>query len=382
MKIEERIEAAIHCEEPDRVPICPRIWRLLLNLPGYKCQCWKHQLKAGIEFGYDPLIFYPSARVDNIRNPYATFTDSDYHLRVKLRITQFQDFDMIVREMKTPAGVLTEKRRQLKPGKRYGFTPDSVETVDEHLIKGTGDLEKIPFILPKPEKAVNLHDFYEAMETVSGKGIMMITDYMDYSLAYACGMRELMIKYLRERKFVYELVTILQEHALETLRLYLEAGAKHIFTSGFAWGVGAGWSPKMFSEIFAPLIKERTALLKSYGAVHHYYDDGTVMPILKQLEDCGIQVLSTLAPPPFADNSLAKAKKEVGNEMCLWGNIDLWNVIRNGTPELITTTARKAIEDAGYSGGYILGSSDGLTEDTPNANLMAFIAAGKKYGGY
>jgi uroporphyrinogen decarboxylase len=53
----------------------------------------------------------------------------------------------------------------------------------------------------------------------------------------------------------------------------------------------------------------------------------------------------------MGDVDLAKVKKEIGNKMCLKGNIDLRYVIKMGTTELIEFKVKEAIRAAAPSGG-------------------------------
>jgi uroporphyrinogen-III decarboxylase len=53
-----------------------------------------------------------------------------------------------------------------------------------------------------------------------------------------------------------------------------------------------------------------------------------------------------------------------------------------GTPADIETAVRKAIASAQTpAGGYIVGTSDSIVEQTSPENFRAFFQAAKKYGG-
>jgi uroporphyrinogen decarboxylase len=68
--------------------------------------------------------------------------------------------------------------------------------------------------------------------------------------------------------------------------------------------------------------------------------------------------------------------------VCLSGGIDLIYVVKMGTPELIRERVREAIRVAAPGGGYILGTSDSIRDETPLENVRAFFDAGREYGDY
>jgi uroporphyrinogen decarboxylase len=106
------------------------------------------------------------------------------------------------------------------------------------------------------------------------------------------------------------------------------------------------------------------------------------MPIATDLREAGVDVLGTCAPPPAADNDIGKLKNEIGDEVCLHGNTDVIELIRTGTPEMIRESVRRTVEQAAGGGGFILGTSDSIREDTPEQNVVAWTQAAHEYAKY
>ena len=52
---------------------------------------------------------------------------------------------------------------------------------------------------------------------------------------------------------------------------------------------------------------------------------------------------------------LAYAKKEVGDRICLIGNVDVFKPLREGTPAEVVKKAEECIETAGAGGGFAAG---------------------------
>jgi uroporphyrinogen decarboxylase len=143
--------------------------------------------------------------------------------------------------------------------------------------------------------------------------------------------------------------------------------------------LSTGWSPHFFQTFFLPLVVEHVALVHPIGLRPPTTTNRH--RILPWLAEAGVDIVSTLPPPPMGDVDLAQAKAQFGDKLCLNGNIDLLHVIKEGTPEFIRRSVRQAILDAAPGGGFILGTSDSIRDACP-ANVRAFFEAARMYGDY
>lgn len=91
-------------------------------------------------------------------------------------------------------------------------------------------------------------------------------------------------------------------------------------------------------------MKEHISLVHSYDATYDLYDDGKCMDVIELYGESGTDILETLTPPPVGDVDLSRAKKLIGDKVCLKGYIDLIYVVQFGTPELIIDTIEDAIK--------------------------------------
>ncbi|MCK5380366.1 MAG: cobalamin-binding protein [Candidatus Latescibacteria bacterium] len=64
------------------------------------------------------------------------------------------------------------------------------------------------------------------------------------------------------------------------------------------------------------------------------------------------------------------------------GNLHTTDVMLLGTPEDVEKASRKAIDDAGEGGGFILSTGDQCGRDTPEENLFKMIEVARTYGKY
>ncbi|MCK5328724.1 MAG: cobalamin-binding protein [Candidatus Latescibacteria bacterium] len=84
----------------------------------------------------------------------------------------------------------------------------------------------------------------------------------------------------------------------------------------------------------------------------------------------------------MGDCDLKELKQKFGGTLCLMGNLHTTDVMLLGTPEDVERASRKAIEDAGAGGGFILSTGDQCGRDTPEENLFKMIEVARTYGKY
>ncbi len=53
-----------------------------------------------------------------------------------------------------------------------------------------------------------------------------------------------------------------------------------------------------------------------------------------------------------------------------------------GTVDDVVAASKKAIDDAGKGGGFILSTGDQCGRDTPDENIFAMVETAKTYGKY
>ncbi len=76
---------------------------------------------------------------------------------------------------------------------------------------------------------------------------------------------------------------------------------------------------------------------------------------------------------------LRLAKEQIGERVCLIGNLDPVEVMLNGTPELVEARARECLSVAAVGGGYILGTGCEVPPGAPLENLEALVRTGKAH---
>lgn len=368
----ERLLTTVRHEEPDRVPICPRIQWAWLDPDG------RHRLQET----YEPAISHMDILSSSTPN-YLTGYPNEYHIpevRVEQRRYQEGDFEVTERTIHTPAGTLTDQIKMPPLGREYGMAPNAMKT--EFLVKSRDDLSALRYILPPIN--TNYDHVRARMTELGDRGVVMVNVLSDlcHQAGDARGMEHLMMDYYLDRPFFDEQIAMFQERTMAEAKAVLEAGGEWIFHNCYYNSLSAGWSPAIFQEVFVPNIKAVADLAHSYGGYVDYYDDGKLAQSMELIADCGVDVLETCTPPPVCDFDLREAKAKIGDRVTLKGYVDLLYVVKMGTPELVERTVAEAMAIAKPGGGFIIGSSDSFREGTPPENMHAYFQSCLKYGVY
>ena len=370
----ERILAAIRHEEPDRAPISPRVGAWLTAVHGDAGLAKQLEILPDMDFMHivgdgtpNTIIAYP----DEYALP---------EVQVEQRRYAEGNYEVVERTFHTPAGDLSDRTKIAPAGREYGVMPNPIKT--DHLVKGREDLAAIRYILPPINTSFDHVHADQALIGDRGVTMVNIQSPLDHHAGDARDMQDLMVDYYEDRAFFDELLGIFHERGLAKLKAALEAGVEFIFGSWYFNSLSAGWSPRIFQEVFVPQIREQVELTHNQGACYDYYDDGKLAGSLEMIADTGVDVIETCTPPPVGDFDLAAAKASVGRKTTLKGYVDLLYVMKHGTPELVEETIREAMAIAKPGGGFIIGSSDSFREGTPPGNLATYWEACKRYGRY
>ncbi len=370
----ERLLTAIRHEEPDRVPIAPRVWAWLMAEHG------SQDLGTHLRAFPDLDQMYPVD--DGTMNVLDEFPER-YDLpgvRVEQRKARTGDFVAVERTFHTPAGRLSDRILVPPNGREFGVTPNPVRT--EHLVKGPDDLAALAYVLAPLNTRF---DFLADLRRQLGdRGLLMVVIRcaLDHNAGHARDVADLMVDYYDNRPFFDAQLQLFHRRVMAQTKAALEGGAEVIFGTWYFASLSAGWSPAIFAEVFVPLIREHVELVHRYGALYDYYDDGRLAGSMELIVGAGVDVLETCTPPPTGDFDLARAKAIIGRRVTLKGYIDLLHVVKDGTPAQIDAAVRAAMEVGKPGGGFIIGSSDSFREGTSRANLDAYFAACRRHGAY
>ncbi|MFZ2055376.1 MAG: uroporphyrinogen decarboxylase family protein [Candidatus Aminicenantales bacterium] len=141
---------------------------------------------------------------------------------------------------------------------------------------------------------------------------------------------------------------------------------------------GSGFiSPRFYREFVMPYEGRIAGAIRRRGVPVYVHTCGAIHDRLEMMVEAGFSGLECLDPPPLGDVNLADAKRRVGREAFIKGNIDPIHVLLKGSVETVEKDARSRLEIGKPGGGYVLSTACSIAPSTPpeNIRLLAEIAA-------
>ncbi len=139
----------------------------------------------------------------------------------------------------------------------------------------------------------------------------------------------------------------------------------------------------IFRQLALPTLQAVTKLCKEAGVISQIHCCGPERQLVKlAAEESDLDNINPLEPPPMGDCDLADLKRRWGDRISLMGNLHTTEVMLLGSVEKVIEESKRAIDDAGAGGGFILSTGDQCGRDTPDENLYAMIETARNYGRY
>ncbi len=247
---------------------------------------------------------------------------------------------------------------------------------DEGYIQTDNDLSRM--VMPELRD-----DFFDAarlfIDTYGNKDLalfcglrpgMMNTIYsmgwMGFSIALAENVQLVETIFDRYIEWNCELVEKLQPLGFDFLVAY----------DDIAYNSGPMFSPQVLRELFLPRLKR---LADVFTIPWVYHSDGDLSRIFDDLLTLGMDGMNPFQPPLM---DIEKYKKEYGDRICIWGNVDLVYTLSQGTTAEVDAEVKQRIKKLAPGGGYILSSANSITDFCRPENVLAMVNARNKYGTY
>jgi uroporphyrinogen-III decarboxylase len=326
MTSRQRVLAALRLEKPDRVPY--------------------------VEIGVDPAL------AEQLLGRPAPATGSAFSIEVQPRG---------VEDEKALARVLNKDNTVYVL--RAPVFADRVAGKDGRLfyadgqIRSRADLDKL--VLPDPRSDHLYRDLREFIAAKEDFALCLVTRAGFFPAMLSIGMERFFLALYDDRPFVEEVMDRYTDWAVAVAERVCAMDIDvFISTDDLAWKQGPMLSPTLFRELVMPRFRRVAEKVTKPWVMH---SDGNIVPLIDDLVSLGINGLHALEPETL---DIREVKRRWGDRVCLIGNVSLVTLGR-GTPDQVEAEAAGLIRDLGFSGGYILSSSNSLTSYVPVDNALA-----------
>lgn len=193
------------------------------------------------------------------------------------------------------------------------------------------------------------------------------------------------VRYLGFEKFLLSVAkqTILFKDILEKVvrlnkelisRAYGEGAHGILIADDIAYQRGLLVNPETLRESYFFALNSLVKHIKFQGMPAFFHSDGNLNDIIKDLINVGFDGLQCIEKGAGMD--ISRIKKMYGRHLCLWGNLDISELMLPCTEEELKLTVEDLISSVSYGGGYIFGTSSGLVRGI-NYNSMKSVFSGR-----
>ncbi len=174
---------------------------------------------------------------------------------------------------------------------------------------------------------------------------------------------------VEEPGLIMTLLEIVAERVLIAVRRLLEGGARPIFIlGGPEFATPPLFSPRTFDQYVVRFDRPLIDLIHSYGCKVIVHCHGRLDAVLERFVEMGADALHPLEAPPMGDVTPADAKRRVGSRLCIVGNLQIGDMMRE-PPQEIKRQVRRLREQA--PNGLIVTTSATPYEATMSPQLLA-----------
>ncbi len=384
MNSRERLLAALDNQTPDRVPIST------YELVGYNSAAWENndpsysELMDTIRARSDCVCLWepkPVARplsaatTDLVQMPFIESASP-----VAQSVEESRDGKAVITRttVHTPKGDLTRTTKVF----------EDVQTiwVTEHWCKNSDDVDSA-LSVPFEPLSYDFSDYSRICEEVGDHGIIMssIPDPLCLA-AELMDFGEYTIWAMTETDHFSRAIEILHERNMANLTRMLDAQVVDLYRIyGPEYATPPYLPPRFFERFVTPYVKDMTELIHSRGAKVRLHSHGRISQVLDMILATGVDAIDPCEGPPDGDIPLSEVKKRVGDQLCIFGNLQL-KLLELASGDEVETAVRECMDAAKTGGGYVI-MPTAAPINTPldpktASNYVRFIETARRLGRY
>ncbi len=370
MNSTERLLACLRGEIPDRVPIST------YELVGWDAEAWQNRqpsyrrlmdlIRAKTDCMYLCQVSVPNVRQTEWNVEVETWDQADQHVTKRV--------------IRTPTRQLTAVRSR----------SDDLQTTwtREHPVKDLDDLAaylELPWEPGEPDFG-ELEKAWRDLDQGRGLPHISVADPI-CELAEAFEFGNFLVHAITETRRIAAALDCLHERYVERLGRILTGPVQNavVRICGAEYATPPYLSPEYFADFVTPYVKRMSDILHQYGAKMRLHCHGKIAKVLDEIMKTEPDAMDPVEPPPDGDIELAQVKKQIGDKVCLFGNLEL-KLLEHGTPEQVRAFVIDAMTQAKANGRFVIMPTaapinDPLWQKTLQ-NYTVFIETALKHGKY
>jgi len=345
MTSRERMLAALHHAEPDRIPVSP--W-------GLGRVGWDTPLGAELVARTDPW------------------------LETGLGCNAVGGAVWPVDEQRSGAQV----RRVLHaPGRNLvAVTTTTAQTTasTEYYCKSLADIEAL-LALPYVPAHPNMETILAHKQRVGQDGLSVVG--LGNGLCFPndmLGTEYCSLLWASEPEVIRELVRVAAERVFRVVEEACRAGADCFRIVGGEYATEL-MGRRAWEELIVPYDKPLIEMIHSYGEIAHYHNHGRMQRFLQDIAALGMDSLDPIEQPPYGDTRMDEAVGRVGQRVCLVGGLDDMEVLETRPQAEVLHMAEELLQRTGKRHWMLGGTSSGIYGQAAARNFIALVDVAERY---
>jgi len=334
----ERLRAALLGRRVDELPVVLKGMEPCAASRKYRDASWDPVFERHAETGDILHMMHP-----------ALLPREDGPVRRSSRcIDRCDDYEDTETAFETPAGTLTEVRRDLR----------LTEAVLEHAVKSHKDFPAARWILSQPIP-VDAEATRLAFDTIARDPhtlpMLFVIEPIDCAVGLM-GAEPFALCLAEAPEKLAELVEAAAEPVMKRLEATLATGIRPV-----VWIDGAEWvtppyaGPDRFRELVFPHLRRLVEIAHRFDCPVLSHCHGNIATVLDQFLEAGIDATHPFEAPPMGDITSMDLKARTGRSLAYVGNIQLDDMLRASRAEIERQVARLlTIFSDWRDGGFIL----------------------------
>ena len=372
MKPRERVIAALHHQESDRVPtgensVDYELVERILGHPTLYNSRWR-EMQAVWDGRRDEVVAdYGTAHVELVHA-----LEWDY---VRVPVVPRQR-EYTHPEMTGPYSWIDENGREVhfhpdsgnvvEIGGADDMTIDDLPEPDEPYIVDPSELDAVRYVVEQ------LHDTHFIVGRLPVDGT--------FPWQQTIHMEQFLIRMITDPEFVRRASEVYVNRCIAYIDAFLAAGCDAVMpTDDYSDNRGPIMGPERYREFILPGLIRQSEAVHARGGYFIKHTDGNVWRILDSFIEARIDGWHGIQPSIGMD--LRLLKERYGDKLCFFGGVNCETLVA-GTPEEAREEVRYAIQHAAPGGGLVLTTGNVLQPGTQYENYMAARQATRDYGRY
>jgi uroporphyrinogen decarboxylase len=143
---------------------------------------------------------------------------------------------------------------------------------------------------------------------------------------------------------------------------------------------GPFMAPKTYRKLFKPRHTILCDYVKKHSQMHTFlHSCGSIYKLLPDLIEAGFEIFNPVQTN-VRDMEPARLKKEFGQDVTFWGGgADTRHILNRGTPEDVKANVAQNLETFAPGGGFVFNTIHNMMPDVPPQNILAMYEAVEEF---